>query len=77
LGAERCGIVTFTKDGADPAEIQSALAAQKINIAVSPRNFTRLDMDARDLDALARASVHYYNTEDEVERFCNAVAAIA
>jgi cysteine desulfurase/selenocysteine lyase len=76
LGAEHCGIVTFTKDGASPAEIQSALAAQRINIAVSPRNFTRLDMDARDLDALARASVHYYNTEDEVERFCAAVAGI-
>jgi len=77
LGAERCGIVTFTGDGSSPAEIQRALAAQKINIAVSPRNFTRLDMDARDLDALARASVHYYNTEDEVERFCAAVAKIA
>lgn len=77
LGRERCGIITFTKDGASPAEIQSALAAQRINIAVSPRNFTRLDMDARDLDALARASVHYYNAEDEVERFCAAVAGIA
>jgi cysteine desulfurase/selenocysteine lyase len=77
LGAEQCGIVTFTKEGLSPAEIQSALAAQKINIAVSPRNFTRLDMDARDLDALARASVHYYNTEDEVDRFCEAVAALA
>lgn len=77
LGAERCGIVTFTKDGTSPGDVQSALAAQKINIAVSPRNFTRLDMDARNLDALARASVHYYNTEDEVSRFCEAVAAIA
>ena len=76
LGAEQCGIVTFTKDGMAPAQIQRALAAQKINIAVSPRNFTRLDMDARDLDALARASVHYYNTEDEVARFCTAVAAL-
>ncbi|MDH3233893.1 MAG: aminotransferase class V-fold PLP-dependent enzyme [Alphaproteobacteria bacterium] len=76
LGAEQCGIVTFTRDGTDPTEIQRALSAQKINIAVSPRNFTRLDMDARDLDALARASVHYYNTEDEVARFCAAVAAV-
>jgi len=77
LGAERCGIITFTKAGATPPNIQKALAADKINIAVSPRNFTRLDMDARDLDALARASVHYYNTEDEVSRFCDAVARIA
>jgi cysteine desulfurase / selenocysteine lyase len=77
LGAERCGIVTFTMDGVEPAGIQSALAGQRINIAVSPRNFTRLDMDARGLDAVARSSVHYYNTEDEVDRFCTAVAALS
>ncbi len=76
LGRTRCGIVTFTKEGSSPGKIQAALAQQSINIAVSPRAFTRLDMDARDLDALARASVHYYNTEAEVTRFCEAVAAI-
>jgi cysteine desulfurase/selenocysteine lyase len=80
LGAERCGLVTFTVEGPnktrDPAAIQSNLRAQGINIAVSPRNFTRLDMDARDLDGLARASVHYYNSEDEIDRFCAALAAM-
>lgn len=76
LGQTRCGIVTFTKQGSSPEEIQAALARQSINIAVSPRNFTRLDMEARGLDALARASVHYYNTEEEVVRFCEAVAAV-
>jgi len=76
LGTERCGIVTFTKEGLDPTEIQRALAVDNINIAVSPRNFTRLDMDARSLDALPRASVHYYNTEEEVERFCTAIEAL-
>lgn len=76
LGQTRCGIVTFTKEGISPEEIHAAMAKQSFNMGSSPRVFTRLDMDARDLNALARASVHYYNTEDEIDRFCAAVAAL-
>ena len=76
LGETRCGIVTFTKEGSTPEDIQTALAKRSINIAVSPRKYTRLDMDARGLDALARASVHYYNTVEEVIRFCKAVETV-
>jgi selenocysteine lyase/cysteine desulfurase len=70
LGVERCGIVTFTVDGIEPETIRLNLARHQINITVSERCGTLLDMDARGLANLVRASVHYYNSEEEVERFC-------
>jgi cysteine desulfurase / selenocysteine lyase len=70
LGVERCGIVTFVADGMGAGEIKGVLAEHAINVSVSPPNSTRLDAEARELGEMVRASVHYYNTEDEVERFC-------
>jgi selenocysteine lyase/cysteine desulfurase len=76
LGAEQCAIVTFTVADRDPATIKAALAHHRINTTVSGASSTRLDMDARRLPAVLRASVHYYNTAEEVERFCATLAAI-
>ena len=77
LGMERCGIVTFTVEGHPPRDIRRRLAEQKMNVSVSPAEYTRLDMEERGLESVVRASVHYYNSEDEVERFCQAVERIA
>jgi cysteine desulfurase / selenocysteine lyase len=76
LGRERCAIVTFTVEGQEPEAIKEALAARRINVTTSPQVYTRLDMAARGLASVVRASVHYYNSEDEIERFCVAVAAL-
>jgi cysteine desulfurase / selenocysteine lyase len=76
-GLRRCGIVTFTVDGVDPREVQRRLAAQRINTVVSPLTSAQLDLPARGLGDLVRASVHYVNTEDELERAAKAVASLA
>jgi cysteine desulfurase/selenocysteine lyase len=76
-GAERCGIVTFTLDGQSTANLQAALANQRINVTTSSRFSTRLDMEARQLDSVVRASVHYYNTDDEIARLCEALVALS
>lgn len=73
-GVTQCGIVTFTIEDIDPYEIQRHLAAEKINVSVSLRSGTLLDMEARKLERMVRASVHYYNSEEEIERFCQKIA---
>ncbi len=75
-GTVQCGIVTFTVEGVAPEAIQEQMAEQNINVTVSSRESTRLDMEARGLTDVMRASVHYYNTEEEIERFCSALTAI-
>ncbi len=71
--AELSGIVSFTVAGEAPADIQRRLRAAGINVSVSTVASTRFDMEARGLTDLVRASVHYYNTEEEIERVCRAL----
>ena len=71
LGRETCGIVTFASDRIAAGEIKAGLAARGVNISVS--SHALLDFRARGITALARASVHCFNTEDEVDRVVAAV----
>ncbi len=76
IGAEKCGIVTFSAASQEAEAIQRELAAHKINVSISVPNYARLDAENRQLPTMVRASVHYYNSEAEVERFCNRLAAL-
>lgn len=76
LGQRRCGIVSFAADGHDADGLKLALRPDGINVSVSRITSTRLDMAARGLDALVRASVHYYNTDEEIDRFVTAIGRI-
>jgi len=76
LGVERCGIVSFRAQNLDAVQIQRALAARRMNVTTSTVASTRLDMEARGIASLVRASVHYYNTEEEIERFCSALESL-
>ena len=77
LGAVRGGIVSFTVRDVDAARVKAALRAARINVTVSPARGTLLDMRARGLHEVVRASVHYYNTEDEIDRLVIEVARLA
>ena len=74
-GGTRCGITTFTAEQREAEAVQEALRDRDVNVSVSPPSSTRLDAEHRGLPALVRASVHYYNTEAEIERFVAALHA--
>jgi cysteine desulfurase/selenocysteine lyase len=76
LGKEQCGIVTFTKANWDAISICMALRQKSINVSVSRQEYAKLDMERRGLSSVVRSSVHYYNTEEEVELFCRAIELI-
>ncbi len=74
LGERMCGIVTFTKAGSAPADIADQLRSRAIHVSVSSMTSARLDLEPRGLSSMVRASVHYFNTGDEIDRFCAAVS---
>lgn len=73
LGTEHSGIVSFTIDGIDPIEIRDRLRESDITVTVSHRGSTLLDMSARHLDSVVRASPHCFVTIEELDRFLDAI----
>ena len=57
--------------------IRAELWKSKINVWRSTIESTRLDMEERKLEKVVRASVHYYNTEEEVERLLTALRQLS
>ena len=77
IGKIKCGIITFSIEGYTAEEIKRKLSALNINVSVSVISSTRIDMEQRGLVSVIRASVHYYNTEEEVDRFCETLTRVA
>jgi cysteine desulfurase/selenocysteine lyase len=72
-GVRRCGIVTFTVDGVPAEDVERQLHENGVNVSVSLVEYARLDLQHRALPDLVRASVHYYNTDEELEQLVSAL----
>lgn len=67
-GINKSGIVTFNIAGCDSKTIAMELRKNKINVSTSSPAFA-LELQKRQIPSLVRASVHYYNTEEEIHHF--------
>lgn len=68
-GDNLCGIVSFRCGDFEPEKLVRELRREAVNIYFTPARNTLIDMSRRGIDSLARASVHYYNTREEIDRF--------
>ena len=72
---KHCGIVTFTIDGVHPHDIASLLDTEKIAIRAGHHCAQPLGAYLG-VPATARASMYFYNDEEEVYRFIEAVSRV-
>ena len=73
-GTRPSGINTFTIEGCDLNALMLKMRTQGINTAVTNNDWAWLDLGGRGIEGIMRASLSYYNTEEEVERFVEAIA---
>jgi cysteine desulfurase/selenocysteine lyase len=72
---KHCGIVTFTMEGVHPHDMASVLNDDKICIRAGHHCAQPL-MQFIGAGSTARASVYFYNTEEEVERFLDRLSKV-
>ncbi len=75
LGVVKSGIVSFTTPLA-AEKLKERLHLDGFNVSVIHPSHTLLDMEQRGLPHMIRASVHYYNTEHEIDSFAEQVRQI-
>ena len=75
-GVEKCGIVTFKTAQVDVSLIKARLTAHRINVSTPGGSGSLVSFQHRGLQELVRASLHYYNTSEEIEYFVTTLQKI-
>ena len=72
--ADESAFLTFTAGAFTPAELNDYLAEANIAAAVVDRGYARADLEARGLEAINRVAPHAYTSEEDIDRFLDAVS---
>jgi selenocysteine lyase/cysteine desulfurase len=67
-GAVLGATVTFAVEGVPAPEVRRLLAAERVNVSVMEPESAQLDFGLRGIDEAVRSSVHYYNSDEEIDR---------
>jgi len=65
--------LTFTLADVPALEVQRRLASEHINVSLMEAASAQLDFGPRGLDQVVRSSVHYYNSDAEIDVLVDAV----
>jgi len=72
-GATLAATVTFDVAGHDAGEVERHLAERRVNVSVMDAASAQLDYGARGIAEAVRASVHYYNDDNDLDRLVEGV----
>jgi selenocysteine lyase/cysteine desulfurase len=75
-GQTLSGIVAFTLEGVSPPKVKEYLRERKINAYTVGAKNALLDMQDWAVNEIVRASVHYFNTEEEVDAMVRILAEL-
>jgi len=73
-GQTLSGIVAFTLEGVPPLQVKEHLREHRINVYTVGAQNALLDMQDWGVGEIVRASVHYFNTEEEVDTVVRTLA---
>ncbi len=76
-GAVQSAIVTVVVEGWEADPLKLRLRAMGINTSASLREDGVIDMDNKGVSSVLRISPHYYNTEEEMDQFIDALREVA
>jgi selenocysteine lyase/cysteine desulfurase len=72
-GALLGATVTFTVADVSAVDVQRRLASERVNVSVMEAASAQLDFGERGISEAVRSSVHYYNSDEEIDVLVDAV----